>query len=180
MHRFSSKLPGAPTISERSFGKNEKNRFIELTDGGHFENLGLYELVRRRLPRIIVCDAAADPEYGFNDLANAIEKVRVDFGASVKIDIKPLIPRKASKDEEIRHAETACVKGAISYADNTEADLYYIKTTFYKDLQADLFAYRKFNPAFPDETTADQFFDEKQFEAYRELGYVSAGLLSDF
>lgn len=177
IHRVSLKLPGALSISDRHFGKNEKNRFIELTDGGHFENLGLYELVRRRLPRIIVCDAAADPDFGFNDLANAIEKVRVDFGAVVTIDIAPLIPHRSSKAEEIAAAETACITGRIVYADHTEAELYYIKTTFFQDLPADLFAYKKSNPAFPDETTADQFFDEKQFEAYRELGYTSAGLL---
>lgn len=180
VHRLSLKLPGGLQVSDRSFGKNEKNRFIELTDGGHFENLGLYELVRRRLPRIIVCDAAADPDYAFNDLANAIEKVRVDFGASIKVDVTPLVPGKPSAYDDIGQADTACVPGKIRYADNTEADLFYIKTTFFRDLPADLRAYKKSNEAFPDETTADQFFDEKQFEAYRELGYISAGLLPDF
>lgn len=179
IHRLSPKLPRSPNVSEHSFGKNEKNRFIELTDGGHFENLGLYELVRRRLPLIIVCDAAADPDFGFNDLANAIEKVRVDFGASIQIDIEPLVPKTCPNNEAPGVAETACVEGTIRYADNTEARLYYIKTTFFAGLPADLLGYRKSHPDFPDQTTADQFFDEKQFEAYRELGFFSAGLLPD-
>lgn len=68
----------------------EKSRLVQLSDGGHFENLGLYELLRRRLKLIIVCDGAADPGYTFSDLANAIEKAGVDFGTIVGIDCEQL------------------------------------------------------------------------------------------
>jgi hypothetical protein len=54
-----------------------------LTDGGHFENMGGYELIRRRLRLIIIVDAEADPDYTFGGLADLIRKARTDFGAKI-------------------------------------------------------------------------------------------------
>ncbi len=54
-----------------------------LSDGGHFENLGCYELIRRRLPIIFVCDAGADSGYAFEDLGHLVRKARVDLGAEI-------------------------------------------------------------------------------------------------
>ena len=59
---------------------NEKRDYIYLSDGGHFDNLGLYELIRRRCKFIVCCDAGADPQFGFDDLGMAIRKIRADFG----------------------------------------------------------------------------------------------------
>ena len=168
-----------PVNVENNFGKNEKNRFIELTDGGHFENLGLYELVRRMLPTIIVCDGGADPDSKFEDLANAIEKVRVDFGTVIEMDITPLIPNASIEARcGIPCANQGFVIGKIIYPNNTEGTLIYMKTTLTGAIPSDLIGYKKQHPSFPDQTTADQFFDEKQFEAYRELGYVIANELT--
>ena len=55
-----------------------------LSDGGHFENLGGYELIRRRLPMIVIIDAEADPDYTFEGLSNLVRKARLDFGAEIK------------------------------------------------------------------------------------------------
>jgi len=162
-------------------GKNEHSHFVELTDGGHFENLGLYELIRRQLKTIIVCDGGSDPNFEFSDLANAIEKVRVDFGVVIDLDIKPLIPQQDDIVGSNACAETGYVKGEIHYPDNTTGTLLYIKTTFVKDVYPDLFCYKKLNPRFPDQSTTDQFFDEKQFEAYRGLGnYIAKKLTSEY
>jgi|GEM_PF-2419061 len=46
-------------------------------------------------------------------------------------------------------------------------------------MPADLICYKKAHISFPDQSTADQFFDEKQFEAYRELGYLIAEQMTD-
>lgn len=158
---------------------NENNSYIELTDGGHFENLALYELIRRRTRLIIVCDAGADAEFQFSDLANAIEKVRVDFGTLILCDcedLQPLVPRAKDKaaDDDIKCAKRGYLMSRIIYPDNSEGRLIYIKTTFFEQLSADLYGYKKTHPEFPDESTGDQFFDEKQFEAYRELGFQTA------
>ncbi len=184
-----------------SFGRrylNENERYVLLTDGGHFENLGLYELVRRRLKLILVCDGTADPSYTFSDLANAIEKVRADFGALVEIrseDLRAMVPTDDKSGVEKRAAMSVAERGyllariryarrqatvtpTVPSAIREEAEetglLIYLNTTFFKGLRADLYGYRRCHPQFPDEPTGNQFFGEKEFEAYRELGFQTA------
>jgi hypothetical protein len=184
-----------------SFGRNilkEDWPYVLLTDGGHFENLGLYELIRRRLKLILVCDGTADPDYTFSDLANAIEKVRADFGALVEIntaDLRPLVPTEDKTGADKRAAMSMSERGyliaTIRYArrQTTEAFdlsartqggseetglLIYLNTTFFKGLRADSYGYRRQHPSFPDQPTSDQFFNESEFEAYRELGFQTA------
>jgi hypothetical protein len=163
---------------------NEHEPYVLLTDGGHFENLGLYELVRRRLKLIVLCDATADADFKFVDLANAIEKVRADFGAIVHLssdDLGALVPRQRSSiDTAMTVAQRGYLIAPITYARREdrsygcEADrgiLIYLKATFFKQLNADLHGYRRAHADFPDQSTGDQYFDEKQFESYRELGF---------
>jgi hypothetical protein len=179
-----------------SFGRsnlNEHEPYVLLTDGGHFENLGLYELVRRRLKLIVVCDATADEDFKFVDLANAIEKVRADFGAIIHVhsgDLDPLVPRRpsgASPDDPtpplaqrgyLMAPITYARRDAASYGDGADRGvLIYLKATFFKELYADLHGYRRAHEDFPDQSTGNQFFDEKQFESYRELGFQTTWLM---
>lgn len=160
---------------------NEKADYVQLTDGGHFENLGLYELIRRRARLIVLCDGAADAKFQFTDFANAVEKVRVDFGTLILCDcedLQPLVPTGKEgpgvADDAIHCAKRGYIMCTIIYPDNRQGRLLYLKTTFFEELSADLYGYKKTHPQFPDEPTSDQFFDEKQFEAYRELGYQTA------
>ncbi|HSR35637.1 MAG TPA: patatin-like phospholipase family protein [Desulfurivibrionaceae bacterium] len=169
-------LPGLWEVVFRN-QLDEKGTFLQLSDGGHFENLGLYELVRRKLRLIIVCDGGADPKFTFGDLANAMEKVRTDFGALIMIDnddLQGLIPKKGDDPCDIPCADKGYLVATIKYADNSKGILIYLTTTFFQGVSADLYGYKKEHPAFPDESTGDQFFDEKQFEAYRELGFQAA------
>jgi hypothetical protein len=149
------------------FGKglNEKQAYVHLSDGGHFENLGIYELVRRKCKLIFAFDAGADPQYHFSDLARVTELIRVDFGAKITIDISPIIP-KANK-----LSTRAWAIGEISYEEGSTAILVYIKACLVTSLSEDINGYQRKNPSFPHQSTADQFFDEEQFEAYRELGF---------
>jgi len=148
-------------------GLNEKFWHVHLADGGHFENLGLYELVRRRCQLIIISDAGADSNYSFSDLAKVIEMVRVDFGAKVSLSVDDLIPQG-----EYGLSKSAFTIGSIKYIGSSiPATFIYIKTTMTKGLPEDIYGYRRANPTFPDQSTADQFFSETQFEAYRELGF---------
>jgi hypothetical protein len=162
-----------------SRGLDENNLQVHLSDGGHFENLGLYELVRRRCRVIIVSDAGADPDWSFSDLARVIELVRLDFGAKVEINIEPLKPFGTD-----RISPRAFVEGKITYIKKDgdpgpdSATLVYIKTAMIAGLTEDINGYRRQHPVFPDETTLDQFFDEEQFEAYRELGFQIGDLVS--
>ncbi len=173
-------FPGLCEIFLRS-RLNEEGDFVQLTDGGHFENLALYELIRRRTRLIVLCDGGADPDYQFSDFANAVEKVRIDFGTLILADcedLQPLVPRKKAgakvAEDDIECAERGYIMCTIIYPDNSQGRLLYLKTTFFEQLSADLYGYKKTHPQFPDEPTSDQFFDEKQFEAYRELGFQTA------
>lgn len=161
-------------LTEIMRGPREDTDFIRLSDGGHFENLGLYELVRRKCQWIIVSDAGADKNWKFGDIARAIERVRVDFGAEVNIDLGPLIPDGTSGNS----ARPFSI-GSIIYNDKTKSrgTIIYVKTTLFCGLPADVFGYRSANQDFPNESTLNQFFTEVQFEAYRELGYQAGKTL---
>lgn len=149
-------------------GLDENQPFIHLSDGGHFENLGVYELVKRKVKVIVSIDAGADPHFKFHDLAKLTELIRVDFGAKLKLDTTPLVPNEQGISEK------AWVVGSLSYEDGTKAEFIYIKSAMIAGLSPDVVGYKHENPTFPDQTTADQFFDEYQFEAYRELGFQIA------
>lgn len=146
--------------------------YVSLSDGGHFENLGIYELVRRRCALILASDAGADPKYAFEDLAGAIRKCYTDFGVEIRFktrieDIRPPARRKPST----RHyalAEIVYPNGA------PPGTLVYWKSSVTADMPPDIVHYGSTRKDFPHETTADQFFDEAQFETYRHLGYQVA------
>jgi hypothetical protein len=146
--------------------------FVYLSDGGHFENLGIYELVRRRVRYIIACDADADPSYGFGDLANAVEKCRVDFGVQIHMaKYSSIAPKKDGKNSTVHYAI-----GIIDYLP-VQGDplpqsgvLLYIKNSLTGDEEAQVLGQKAIDVAFPHDTTLNQFFNETQFEAYRELG----------
>jgi hypothetical protein len=149
---------------------------VHLSDGGHFENLGLYELVRRHCRRIIVSDAGEDPTEAFHDLANAIRRIREDFGVEIAIDVAPL--RHGSDGFAKQHVTV----GTIHYDGLNGQDkgqLLYFKPNLVGEEPLDIMRYRALHPAFPHEGTVDQFYDEAQWESYRRLGehavYVGLG-----
>jgi hypothetical protein len=147
---------------------------LHLSDGGHFETLGLYELVRRHCRHIIVSDASADPTSSFDDLGNAIRRVREDFGVEIEIDIEPLRPNE--KGFARQHA----VVGTIHYhgLDSTDkGQLIYFKPTLTGDEPVDVAQFRVRNPQFPHDGTGDQFYDEAQWESYRRLGQHAASAI---
>jgi hypothetical protein len=144
----------------------ETNSQVNLSDGAHYENLGIYPLLKRRCRLIIVSDAASDPDYQMKDLANLKRKARIDLGINVELDMTPLRPNQDG------YVEKNYVKGIIHYPNDQDGILFYIKTSMTGKEPEDLLSYRRENPSFPDETTANQFFNEAQFESYRKLGEI--------
>lgn len=157
----------APMINE-AFGRTDKDkRYIYLSDGGHSENLGLYEMVLRRCHYIFVIDATSDPKYKFENLGNAIRRIRVDLGVTIEISDIVNYPRKQD------NAGAYCAIGDILYTKVNEATdgvLIYIKPALRGGEPTDIFNYAQANLEFPHESTGDQFFSEQQFESYRVLG----------
>jgi hypothetical protein len=148
----------------------EKDALLNLSDGGHHENLGVYPLLKRRCRVIIASDAGADPQFKMDDLANLQRKARIDLRIEIDIDMAPLRPAKKNG-----YTQAYYVKGNIYYPKDKDGQeqmgtLFYIKTSLTGKEPSDLLAYQRNEPTFPDETTADQFFNEAQFESYRKLG----------
>jgi hypothetical protein len=152
---------------------NERSNWVYVSDGGHFENLGIYELVRRRCSRIICVDAGADPRRTFADLGNAVQKCRVDFGVEIKIDTGLL--RGANNSGDARGYALGVVEyPAIAGSDGFKGTIIYIKPSIPEEfpLPADILSYHARHPEFPHEATRNQWFSETQFESYRHLGYL--------
>jgi len=186
-----------------------------LSDGGHSENMGGYELLRRRLRFILIVDAEMDADFGFGGLANLVRKARIDFGAEVRFltedqltevvagEVRPYVGtlaqlrrgdwRDVPEDESQPHGrlEAAGREGfslahaalaRVTYAGDPEASswLLYVKPTLTGREPVDVLEYHTAHPIFPHETTADQFFDEAQWESYRRLGeYIADVLFGD-
>jgi hypothetical protein len=166
--RASKRLSLVEFVAELLGLTTDERDFVYLSDGGHFENLGLYELVRRRCPFVIVSDAGQDGLVTFEDLGNAIEKVRADFGIDIEIDISELRPANGV-------SRSHCAVGTIRYdrvdPDRSPGTLLFVKATVTGDEPTDVQRYAFQHAEFPHESTADQFFSESQFESYRALGY---------
>ena len=149
------------------FGRtNARSEYVYLSDGGHFENLGVYELIRRRCRYIVACDAGSDGELAFWDLGSLVRKCREDLGVRIEIDIAPLV-----KQEAWGKSRWHCSIGKIRY-DDIDASaipgvLLYIKPSLTGDEPTDIRNYVVDHPSFPHQSTSNQFFSESQFESYR-------------
>ena len=147
---------------------NDTSKYVYLSDGGHFDNMGLYELVRRRCRYIVICDSEADGDLTFGGIGMAIRKCRIDFGAEIALDLRPL---EHAKDSQ--YSSKHCVVGSITYpeAPETHGIIVYLKSSLTGDEPADVLNYKKEDSCFPHDSTLDQWFSESQFESYRRLGH---------
>jgi len=143
------------------------SRNVNLSDGGHIENLALYELLRRRTKFILCCDAGCDPLLENSSLGMVTAYARMDQG--IQIEWTGLERIKLRPDGT---SAAQWAVGRIVYGDATEKGwILFVKSSVCGDEPPDITAYRAKHPAFPHESTGDQFFDQDQFEAYRALGY---------
>jgi hypothetical protein len=96
-----------PFINEL-FGMTSEDRpFVYLSDGGHFENLGLYEMVRRRCKYIVVSDAGCDPDFAFEDLGDSVRKISIDLGFKITFfGIRTLRNRMEEDQRERKSGKT--------------------------------------------------------------------------
>lgn len=171
-------------LAEARGSTGEDDPFIYLSDGGHFDNLGIYEMVRRRCRRIVAVDATCDGEFKWADLLEVVRKIRVDLG--IPIELPAILPGRGL---ETSHAR--CVKACIRYSARDGNDrqhdgmLIVLKPRLMPQQDPpELAAYAAASAAdgspsddparFPHQSTADQFYDEQQFESYRLLGYLTA------
>ena len=164
------------------FGRlSEKRKSIYLTDGGHIENLGIYELLRRRCRVIIAVDAEADLKMAFGSF-NTLERFAlIDLGIRIDLPWQQITNESLAIGAAIgatgdapKHHGPHCAIGMISYPNGRNGILVYIKASVTGDENDYIFDYKKRHGSFPHETTFDQLFTEEQFEAYRALGFHEA------
>ena len=167
-----------PLFNEAFGQTTDASPYVYLSDGGHFEDLGLYEMVRRRCRFIVVIDAGCDPKFAFEDLGNAVRKIYIDLGIRITFEGLEALRNHPTKDdgspEKIKEIPYHAV-GLIHYkaADGTDCEnghVLYIKPACHGIEGAGIRSYAAAHPAFPHEDTADQWFTESQFESYRSLG----------
>jgi hypothetical protein len=164
---------------------DRSSRFVELSDGGNFENLGLYELVRRKLGLIVVVDGEADSTLAFPALVSVINRVREDFRATIQLSsllgVDQVLASAAitGYPAASHFAKSTFMLGQITYENGKKGVLIYIKATLINNLDFTTYGYRAGSADFPHEGTEDQFFSVAQFEAYRDLGFVSGMQMID-
>lgn len=164
-----------------NLGNHREANYIEVSDGGHFENLGMYELVRRKASLILVVDAEQDGAINLSSLVSSTNRIKEDFGATIRF-LESRGPELLIGQEShqypggVKIAKSPYIVGDIIYRDGSHGALVYIKATMITGLDFATDGYRASNPDFPHQTTVDQFFDPEQFEAYRDLGRKSCSL----
>lgn len=155
--------------------------YLELSDGGHFDNTGLYELIRRRVDTIYFSSAGADPNFTLDDIGSVLVRINVDFGVTVSFndELEGLMPGSDGESiyaKRFGFSRMGFDKGTIHYPAHgnepaKQGTLYIVRATLVNDLPAQIYSYRAQHEEFPNQSTNDQFFDETQVEAYRELGF---------
>jgi predicted acylesterase/phospholipase RssA len=157
---------------------SEERKSVYLTDGGHIENLGIYELLKRHCRVIIAVDAEADRELAFGSFNTLVRYARIDLGIEIDLPWQQITDKGLSTGAAIDVKADApksngphCAIGQITYSNGHHGVIVYIKSSLTGDENDYVFHYKRRYSAFPHETTVDQMFSEEQFEAYRALGY---------
>ncbi|WP_109126008.1 patatin-like phospholipase family protein [Dyella sp. C11] len=155
-------------------------RYWYVSDGGHFDNTGVYALLKRRVSVIVLADCGADPDYRFGDLQNLVRKARIDYDVIIEfIDPESLpsgiLPKGhcfGTPTSIQAHPGSAClVLARILYPGSQQCGtLLVVKPRVSEDLDLDVVSYSDRNPSFPQQSTVNQFFSEEEWESYCTLG----------
>jgi hypothetical protein len=171
-----------PLLRELLGHTHELGDWLYVSDGGHFENLGLYEAVQRGCRWIVVVDASCDADRNFDDLGNAIRKIRIDLGVPIDRDEVWRIGGRGMQALG-RYCALLPIRYDLAWGLASPGYVLYIKPALYPQapgLPVDVLQYAGVSPRFPHEPTTDQFFTESQFESYRALGEHQLDVITAF
>ncbi len=180
--RFFNIPPSRYLLREMTCRVRESLPWVYVSDGGHFENLAAYELLKRRARVIIVSDGEADPKNSFGGISALMRLAEIDLNTRIVfadggLEKLRLRKTKDQDDDDCWRAESNFAVGRIYYKSETtkrppDGWLIYVRSTILEGDDAVIRNLAKSDNTFPHQTTADQNFDELQFEAYRRLGEV--------
>ena len=169
---------------------NDLSDYCYLTDGGHFDNTGLYSLIERGCRYIVLVDCGADPKPCFEDFGEAIRRCRIDFGTEIELSLDPFLKKGRDKSNQCFAVGKICfAREHLLSLEHTTDDCFdedsltgtivYFKPTVLENVTPDVRQYRIENGDFPQQGTTNQWFDEAQFESYRRLGEFCANRAFD-
>jgi hypothetical protein len=162
------------SLVREAFGlTNDASEYVYLSDGGHFENLGIYEMVLRRCHTIVVLDSGCDEQFTYEDLGNALRKIRIDMKIPITFGEKAAAALRSPDKDKRKRCATAVIQYSAVDADCPDGRLIYIKPMLLGNEPPDVASYQRSFPSFPHQSTAEQWFDESQTESYRMLGEYS-------
>lgn len=177
--------PSPSYLIRELIGRNRvDSRYLFVTDGGHYENLGLVELLRRGCTKIYCFDASGGE--GFEALGDAVALARSELGVQIDIRPDPLIPGSAAASqaplaaereeaaEDTDLAAKIAIRAKFVYGNGVEGELVYARNVMSPGAPWDVRAHHLSEPAFPHNSTIDQLYTDQKFESYRALG-VQAG-----
>lgn len=175
--KTSPSIAALPLLNETLGRTDGDKRYVNVSDGGHFENLGLYEVMLRRCKLVVLSDAGADSDFKFGDLSNAIRKCKVDLGVDIEFKNKIEIYGRG-EGAEIKSKGKRFAIADVTFPEKgkdgpEKGILIYLRPAYYENEPIEISTYAKQNLTFPHQTTGDQFYDELQFEAYRCLGFLT-------
>ena len=150
------------------YGNTDPN--VYATDGGHWENLGLVELIRKRCDLIIAIDTSGDLPGTYKALKNAIALAFLECEAKIDIDEtewEALIP------DEDGLVPRNFVRGAIRYLDGTTGELLYVKAAVSRTTPLAVQRYAAGDRTFPNYSTANQMLTDAQLTNLFKLGFAS-------
>ena len=160
-----------PLVRELLGLTTDHNPYVYLSDGGHYENLALWEMVARRCRFIVVSDGGCDPNYAFDDLSNAVRRIRLDLGVPIEFPQQLGMTREGQGKSNAHGAVGVIRYSAVDGPSAPDGTILYLKATLSGDEPIDILNFATTDPTFPHDSTADQFFDEAHFESYRLLGF---------
>lgn len=164
---------GIKTMIQDLLGRaGDQEEFIYLSDGGHFDNLGLHEMLRRRCSKIVVVDADEDPNFGYEDLRRTSQHALVNLGVRVDF-VEPLQFSNKDNPGETKlrlYGAYATIHYPEGPPDAPPGELILLKPWLPDDCPAELKAFKVLKKDFPHDPTANQFFTESDFESYRRRG----------
>jgi hypothetical protein len=166
--KWQLRQPGILSLLRELLGRTGlRGRWIYVTDGGHYENLGLVEALRRGATEIIVFDASGDAPHSWGAFGQAVETARADLGVQIDLDPTPMTP-----PSDGGRTPTLVVEGTCTYPNGARARLVLCKLAMPKDIPAswDVAAWARSHKTFPHDSTAQQLYGDREFEAYRRLG----------
>ena len=168
--KWQLRQPGPLSLLREMAGRTGlTKRWVYVTDGGHYENLGLVEALRRGATEIIVLDASGDAPDSWSAFGLAVQTARADLGVEIDLDPTKMRPRSGGKG-----APTLVAQGTCTYPNGVRADLWLCKLALPEVASWDVLAWAKGHPKFPHDSTAQQLYGDREFEAYRSLGELAA------